>query len=36
MAALVAAYHAGGAVAYGWMRRQAGGPVQILAAEGGL
>ena len=32
IAALVAAYHSGGAVAYGWLRLQAGGPVQILAA----
>jgi uncharacterized protein len=32
IAALVAAYHAGDAVAYGWMRLRAGGPIQILAA----
>ena len=32
IAALVAAYHAGGTVAFGWMRLQTGGPVQILAA----
>jgi len=32
LAALVAAYHADGVVAFGWMRRRAGGPVQILAA----
>ena len=35
-AALVAAYHSGGTVAYGWMRLQAGGPVQILAAGAAL
>jgi DNA helicase HerA-like ATPase len=32
LAALVAAYHADGVVAFGWMRRRAGGPVHILAA----
>ena len=36
IAALVAAYHSGGTVAYGWMRLQAGGPVQILAAGAAL
>ena len=36
IAALVAAYHAGGAVAYGWMRLRAGGPIQILAAGSAL
>ncbi|MFI5068749.1 MAG: hypothetical protein ACHP9Z_32880, partial [Streptosporangiales bacterium] len=36
VAALVAAYHAGGAVAYGWMRLRAGGPIQILAAGSAL
>ena len=32
IAALVAAYHAGGTVAFGWIRLQAGGPVRLLAA----
>jgi hypothetical protein len=36
IAALVAAYHSGGTVAFGWMRLQAGGPVQILAAGAAL
>ena len=36
IAALVAAYHAGGAMAYGWMRLRAGGPIQILAAGSAL
>jgi hypothetical protein len=36
MAALVAAYHAGGAVAWGWLREQAGGPVRVLAAGSAL
>jgi len=36
IAALVAAYHSGGTLAYGWMRLQAGGPVQILAAGAAL
>jgi len=36
MAALTAAYHAGGTVAYGWARLQAGGPVQILAGGNAL
>jgi uncharacterized protein len=43
-AALVAAYHAGagsvddgkGALAFGWVRHHAGGPVQFLAAGAGL
>jgi hypothetical protein len=32
IAALVAAYHAGGTVAFGWIRLQAGGPVRLLVA----
>src|SRR5262249_17670319 len=44
LAALIAAYHAGadakgngyGAVALGWVRDRAGGPVQVLAAGAGL
>ncbi|MGD0935084.1 MAG: ATP-binding protein [Streptosporangiaceae bacterium] len=32
IAALVAAYHAGGTVAFGWIRLQAGGPIWLLAA----
>lgn len=32
VAALVAAYHAGETVAFGWLRERAGGDVQILAA----
>ena len=36
MAALVAAYHAGGTVAFGWLREQAGGPVRVLAAGSAL
>ncbi|HEY0716772.1 MAG TPA: helicase HerA-like domain-containing protein, partial [Streptosporangiaceae bacterium] len=32
VAALVAAYHAGGTVAFGWLRERAGGPVRLLAA----
>ena len=42
LAALVAAYHAGagvqgsGALALGWVRHEAGGPVQFLAAGRGL
>ena len=32
IAALVAAYHAEGTVAFGWIRLQAGGPVRLLAA----
>ena len=44
LAALIAAYHAGvgakgngqGAVAIGWVRHSAGGPVQFLAAGSGL
>src|SRR6201996_789620 len=36
MAALVAAYHAGEAVAFGWLREQAGGAVRVLAAGSGL
>ena len=36
IAALVAAYYSGGTVAYGWMRLQAGGPVQILAGGAAL
>ena len=44
LAALIAAYHAGaeakgngaGAVAIGWIRHMAGGPVQVLAAGAGL
>ncbi len=36
MAALVAAYHAGDAVAFGWLREQAGGPVRVLAAGSAL
>jgi len=32
IAALVAAYHAGGTVAFGWIRLQAGGRVRLLAA----
>ena len=31
IAALTAAYHAGGTVAYGWVRLETGGPVRILA-----
>ncbi len=36
IAALVAAYHAGDAVAFGWIRLQAGGPIWLLAAGGSL
>ena len=36
MAALVAAYHAGETVAFGWLREQAGGPVRVLAAGSAL
>ena len=44
LAALIAAYHAGaevkgngaGALAIGWIRHGAGGPVQVLAAGAGL
>ncbi len=36
LAALVAAYHVGGAVAFGWMRSRAGGPVELLAAGSAL
>jgi DNA helicase HerA-like ATPase len=44
LAALIAAYHAGadakgngsGAIALGWVRDSAGGPVQVLAAGAGL
>jgi uncharacterized protein len=36
LAALVAAYHVGGAVAFGWMRSRAGGAVQVLAAGAAL
>ncbi|MGP0024540.1 MAG: helicase HerA-like domain-containing protein [Streptosporangiaceae bacterium] len=36
IAALVAAYHAGGTVAFGWIRLQAGGPVRLLAAGASL
>ncbi|HEX4256781.1 MAG TPA: ATP-binding protein [Streptosporangiaceae bacterium] len=36
MAALVAAYHSGDAVAWGWLREQAGGPVRVLAAGSAL
>jgi uncharacterized protein DUF87 len=36
MAALVAAYHAGDPVAFGWLREQAGGPVRVLAAGSAL
>jgi len=44
LAALIAAYHAGaqangdgpGALAIGWIRHSAGGPVQVLAAGAGL
>ena len=44
LAALIAAYHAGadangngsGALAIGWVRHTAGGPVQVLAAGAGL
>ena len=36
IAALVAVYHSAGTVAYGWIRLQAGGPVQILAAGAAL
>ncbi len=40
LAALIAAYHAGagdsGALALGWVRHRAGGPVQFLAAGPGL
>jgi len=44
LAALIAAYHAGagaegngaGALALGWIRHSAGGPVQVLAAGAGL
>ena len=32
VAALTSAYHAGGPVAFGWIRQSAGGPVQVLAA----
>ncbi len=32
LAALVAAYHLGGAVAFGWLRNRAGGAIQVLAA----
>src|ERR1700761_2875544 len=36
MAALVAAYHAGEAVAFGWLREQAGGAVRVLGAGSAL
>jgi DNA helicase HerA-like ATPase len=36
IATLVAAYHSGGTLAYGWIRLQTGGPVQILAAGAAL
>src|ERR1700759_1165079 len=36
VAALVAAYHSGDAVAFGWLREQAGGPVRVLAAGSAL
>src|ERR1700761_3222495 len=36
MAALVAAYHSGDPVAFGWLREQAGGPVRVLAAGSAL
>jgi len=36
LAALVAAYHVGGAVAFGWLRNQAGGAVQVLVAGSAL
>lgn len=36
LAALVAAYHVGGVVAFGWMRHRAGGDIQILAAGSAL
>jgi uncharacterized protein len=36
VAALVAAYHVGGVVAFGWLRRRAGGDIQILAAGSAL
>ncbi len=36
MAALVAAYHAGETVAFGWLREQAGGAVRVLAAGSAL
>jgi hypothetical protein len=32
LAALTSAYHAGGPVAFAWVRESAGGPVQVLAA----
>src|ERR1700760_4566071 len=35
-AALVAAYHAGEAVAFGWLRERAGGTVRVLAAGSAL
>src|ERR1700761_4668275 len=35
-AALVAAYHAGQTVAFGWLRERAGEPVRVLAAGPGL
>lgn len=31
-AALISAFHAGGPVAFGWVREEAGGPVRVLAA----
>src|ERR1700759_3787214 len=35
-AALIAAYHAGEPVAFGWLREQAGGAVRVLAAGAAL
>src|ERR1700749_3075093 len=35
-AALVAAYHAGETVAFGWLRERAGGAVRVLAAGSAL
>jgi DNA helicase HerA-like ATPase len=36
VAALAAAYHAGGLVAFGWVRTTAGGPVHVVAAGDAL
>jgi uncharacterized protein len=36
VAALAAAFHAGGPVAFGWAREAAGGPVRVLAAGAAL
>jgi DNA helicase HerA-like ATPase len=36
IAALAAAYHAGGLVAFGWVRTAAGGPVHVVAAGDAL